>query len=94
MAVKYNVERVAVNQLGQSLKSVWCMQCMGHRTEQHYLTSQLLAIYKIYKTISQSDQIYIMPYVASESEARVGGARRSIHADCKQCQIVPFLKFA
>jgi len=43
-------------------------------------------------SINQSNQIYIAPYVASESEARVGRARRSVHVHCKQCQTVLSLK--
>jgi len=46
------------------------------------------------QSINQSNQIYIAPYVASESEARVGGARRSVHVHCKQCQTVLSLKVA
>ena len=45
-------------------------------------------------SINQSNQIYIAPYVASESEARVGGSRRSVHVHCKQCQTVLSLKVA
>ena len=45
--------------------------------------------------INQSiNQTYIAPYVASESEARDGGARRSVHIHCKQCQTVLSLKLA
>ena len=29
---------------------------------------------------------FVVPYVASESEARVGGAMRSVHVHCEQCQ--------
>ena len=46
------------------------------------------------QSINQSNQIYIAPYVASESEPRVGGARRSVHVHCKQCQTVLSLKVA
>ena len=30
--------------------------------------------FTVYQSVSQSNQIYIAPYVAIESEARVGGA--------------------
>ena len=45
-------------------------------------------------SVNQSNQIYTAPYVASESEARVGGARLSVHIHCKQCQTVLSLKVA
>jgi len=44
------------------------------------------------QSINQSNQIYIAPYFASESEARVGVARRSVHVHCKQCHTVLSLK--
>ena len=44
------------------------------------------------QSINQSNQIYIAPCVASESEARDGGARRSVHVHCNQCQTVLSLK--
>ena len=47
-----------------------------------------------HQSINQSNQIYIVPYVTSESEARDGGARRSVHIHCKQCQTVLSLKVA
>ena len=47
-----------------------------------------------YQSIDQSNQIYIVPYVASESEARVDGARWSVHIHCKQCQTILSLKVA
>jgi len=38
------------------------------------------------QSINQSNQIYIASYVASESEARVGGGyRRSVHVHCNYC---------
>ena len=45
-------------------------------------------------SVNQSNQIYIAPYVASESEARDGGARRSVRVHCKQCQTVLSLQVA
>ena len=40
-------------------------------------------------TIDQSNQIYIAPYLASESEARVGGGyRRDVHVHFEQRQTV------
>ena len=53
---------------------------------------QYFGIICLHQSINQSNQIYIAPYVASESEARVGGARRSVHVYCKQCQTVLILK--
>jgi len=47
-----------------------------------------------FSKINQSNQIYIAPYVASESEARIGGTRRSVHIHCIRCQTVLSLKFA
>ena len=69
----------------------WPLWVMWRHMTMGFVMCGLLQVF--IESAPQSKSI-IAPYVASESEARVGGARRSVHVHCKQCQTVLSLNVA